>query len=258
MPRGVPNVPSFETQISPETFNSQITANLLADEVAMANNFSAELNRNQPVDDGIDKSFPYLAYWKYCVAEDCYEPGHVSRRGHIVVGPSKVHKYGPPQCQEFAEAYHAESLEDKYGPLPQNAPNQPGPRVAASIPGRPASWAEELFKKPGGFGEMPASQWKELRLHKYPNLAKYRPEITQADFIECELCPKGQREFVEMAHLAAHQEALHPDQRSNIAVAEAMGRVMNDKQGGDVNAALLAMITELKSELDALKNPKEN
>lgn len=265
MPKGYPNTPRYappeeqevhEAYASPEGMSRSIGANHLAAESAAE--FAGELDRNKPIDDGIDRSRKHYAYWRYCVNEECVEPGHIARRGWITIGPSKVNKSGPPQALEFAEAYHAESLEDEYGPMLHNDTREAGPRQVNEIPGNPAAWLEHMFRKPGGFNEVPAEQWKALKLYKSARHARHRRDVTFSDMIACNLCAPGpsqmSREFVSREHLDAHNESAHKQERSSMAVAEAMGRVMNEKGDGGSTAALLSMINDLRSEVAALKS----
>jgi len=250
-----------EAFMSPEGMARTIGANHLAAESAAE--FSADLDRGKPIDDGIDKSWKHFAYWRYCVNEDCLHPGHIERRGWIVIGPSKVNRHGVAQAQEFAEAYHAVSLEDIYGPMPQNPVGTAGPRQGSEIPGNPAAWLEHMFRQPGGFKEVPAEQWKHLKLYRSKRHAKHRPDVSLNDMTICKICPPFpspmSREFVERAHFDAHTESVHQNERQSMAIAEGVGRAMATNNRSDTgNTELLALIAELRSELNELKNAKES
>ncbi len=192
-------------------------------------------------------------FWKFCVDEDCMKPGHIARRGWVVVGPSMKSKKGAENFRQFRDMKHAEPL-TKYGQY------EVGYELHKNASARlPFGKFTPIVTAPGGINEFPKDQITAMGWHRNPVIKRARPDV--ADVVDV-MCPFGCRTGVFASEDAKrqHVEAAHEKQMVSTALGEQISKPMEQiaalvakQQGGGDATQIAAIVAAVMSAMNSSK-----
>jgi hypothetical protein len=185
-------------------------------------------------------------YWRFCDRDTCMKPGHVKRRGFIVIGPSLKSVKGAFDHESFRNSKHAT-------PLPQYGQYEVGYQLHQQ-------WSEQnpfgrftpIVTQPGGLAEFPREQIIDLNWHKNPIVLNARPDVADVPDLPCPFGCRG-RFFTSEDAKKQHIEASHERQMVSTALGEQISQPMAriselieaqqaNSNGGNIAAIVAAVL----------------
>lgn len=188
----------------------------------------------------------HYAFWKFCVDEECFIPGHVARRGWIVPGPSHLSRKGHLEVDDFQKSKHGVLLA-QYGDYSTWFRDDSFAVVVSANwdPTMPFGQFTKLVTQPGGIREFPVSQIRAMRWHHVDLVKRLRPDAClQPDYpcpFEC-----VDRDFPEHDQLQRHIQVMHSDKAQIVALGAELRKpmeamvAMQEARGDDPNLAVIA------------------